>query len=63
MSRWNDVPFSDLLNKFFARKPSEVDGVANTSAYYYRKKLFRLILARFEFSNIPDTWEDRKSVV
>lgn len=57
MSRWNDVPFSDLLNKFFARKPSEVDGVANISAYYYRKKLFRLILARFEFGSLPDTWE------
>lgn len=57
MSRWNDIPFSDLLNKFFARKPSEVDGVANTSAYYYRKKLFRLILARFEFGNLLDTWE------
>lgn len=52
-----DIPFRDLINNFFARKPKEVDGVANTSAAYYREKLLRLILERFKWSNLPDTWE------
>lgn len=52
-----NIPFSDLLNNFFARRPKDVDGVANTSALYYRAKLLRLILQRFDFQNIPDTWE------
>ena len=53
----NNIPFSDLINNFFARKPKDVDGVANTSALYYRNKLLKLILQRFDFQNIPDTWE------
>ena len=52
-----NIPFSDLINNFFARRPKDVDGVANTSAMYYRAKLLRLILQRFDFQNIPDTWE------
>ena len=52
-----NIPFSDLLNNFFARRPKDVDGVANTSAMYYRAKLLRLILQRFDFQNIPETWE------
>ena len=56
-NRTKTVPFSDLLRNFFARKPKEVDGVANTSAMYYRNKLLRLIIQRFQFENIPDTWD------
>ena len=52
-----DVPYMDLIRNFFARKPKDVDGVANTSAAFYRNKLMRLILERFEFKGIPDTWE------
>lgn len=57
MSRNNNVPFNDLLRNFFAKRPKDVDGVANTSAMYYRSKLLKLIMQRFEFSGIPDTWE------
>lgn len=57
MSKNIPVPFDDLLREFFARKPKEVDGVANTSAMYYRAKLLRLILERFEWSNLPSSWE------
>ena len=60
MSNWNhgrSLPFSDLLNQFFARKPKDVDGVANTSAMYYRMKLLKLILQRFEFVGLPETWD------
>lgn len=52
-----DMPFTDLIRNFFARKPKEVDGVANTSAAYYRNKLLKMILQRFDFQGIPDTWE------
>ena len=50
------VPFDDLLRNFFAKKPKDVDGVANTSAMYYRQWLLKKIFARFEFS-IPSEWE------
>lgn len=61
MSNWmhgKSIPFQDLLNQFFARKPKDVDGVANTSAMYYRMKLLKLILQRFEFVGLPETWDE-----
>ena len=51
------IPISDLLNKFFARRPKDVDGVANTSAMYYQRKLLRMVLGRFEFTGWPDSWD------
>lgn len=51
-----NVPFDDLLRNFFARRPKDVDGVANTSAMYYRQLLLKKIFARFEFE-IPKEWE------
>ena len=55
--REKNVPFDDLLRNFFARKPKDVDGVANTSSIYYRNKLFRLFLQRYVIENMPKTWE------
>ena len=52
-----DVPFQDLVHQFFARKPKEVDGVANTSNLYYRDYLLKKILSRFEFGNLPSYWD------
>ena len=52
-----DYAYEDLLNEFFARKPKDVDGVANASTAYYRDKLFRIILARFFIKNTPDKWD------
>lgn len=61
MSRKNvhdiSLPFSDLLNNFFAEKPKEVDGVANASAIYYREWLLKKIFARFEIGGFPKFWE------
>lgn len=51
------VPFQDLLNNFFAKRPKDVDGVANASTIYYREYLLKKILSRFEFSGIPREWE------
>lgn len=56
-NKTRSVPFSDLLREFFAKRPKDVDGVANSSAMYYREKLLRLVLERFKWSNLPSTWE------
>lgn len=55
---WNSIPIRDLLNDFFARKPADVDGVLNTSAYYYRLYLLKKLFGRFTFKNIPDGWDE-----
>lgn len=52
-----DVPFQDLLSNFFAKKPKDVDGVANTSHLYYRDYLLKKILSRFEFGGLPSMWD------
>lgn len=57
MNRWENVPFSDLVRNFFARKPKDVDGIANTSALYYREWMLKKIFGRFEWGGIPDTWD------
>lgn len=56
-NRWENVPFQDLIRNFFARKPKDVSGIANTSAAYYRQWMIKKIFGRFEFSGIPDNWD------
>lgn len=51
-----NIPLDDLLRNFFARKPKDVDGVANTSALYYQQWLKKKIFARFQF-DIPRSWD------
>ena len=51
------IPFQDLVHQFFARKPKDVDGVANTSAIYYREYLLKKILSRFDFDGMPSYWD------
>ena len=55
---WNNVPISDLVRDFFARRPSDVDGVMNTSAYYYRLYLLKKLFGRFKIENIPEGWDE-----
>lgn len=52
-----NIPFQDLLNNFFARRPKDVDGVANISTIYYKEFLLKKILSRFEFDGFPREWE------
>lgn len=52
-----NIPFQDLLGNFFARRPKDVDGVANNSTIYYREFLLKKILSRFEFDGIPREWD------
>lgn len=55
----NSIPFSDLVRNFFARRPKDVDGVANTSSLYYRDFLLRKVFGRFEFVNWPRDWPEQ----
>ena len=57
-SLWNNVPIKDLLRDFFSRRPSEVDGVMNASAYYYRLYLLKKLFGRFGFTGIPEGWDE-----
>lgn len=52
-----DIPFEDLIHQFFAKRPKDVDGVANSSQLYYRDYLLKKILSRFEFGGFPTIWE------
>ena len=52
-----NIPWTDMLRNYFAKRPKDVDGVANSSAIYYRDKLLRLVYQRFEFDDFPDKWE------
>lgn len=55
-SIWDNIPLSDLVREFFATKPSDVDGVLNASAMYYRYYLLKKLFGRFDFV-IPDSWD------
>lgn len=55
-SVWDNIPLSDLIREFFAARPSDVDGVLNSSAMYYRYYLLKKLFGRFDFI-IPDSWD------
>lgn len=56
-TKWELAGYDDLARNFFAAKPKEVDGLANTSAFYYRQWMLKKIFSRFEILNIPKSWE------
>lgn len=56
-SYWENVPFTDLVNDFFAARPKDVDGIANASALYYREFLLKKVFAILDWSNVPDYWD------
>lgn len=57
-SIWNNIPLKDLVHEFFARRPSDVDGVLNSSSLYYREYLLKKLFGRFTFSGIPEGWDE-----
>lgn len=57
LNNWNLLGYDDLKRQFFATKPREVDGLANTSAMYYRDWMLKKLLGRFEISGIPESWD------
>lgn len=54
---WAQIGYDDLKRNFFATKPKEVDGVANQSTFYWRRKLYRMVQSRFKLSGVPETWD------
>lgn len=54
---WEQIPLDDLKRKFFAERPSDVDGVFNASALFYRQELTRRLCSLFELSGAPDSWD------
>ena len=57
MSKWEKISFEDLKRSFFSEKPKDVDGLANTSALYYRDWMLKKVFGRFKFDGIPDNWD------
>lgn len=51
------VPFQDMLAEYLALKPADVDGVMNTSSFYWRHWCLKKIFGRFEFTGLPDEWD------
>lgn len=49
--------FDDLLRSFFAVAPKDVDGLANLSAYYWQRKLFRWCMKILVLDNPPNDWD------
>lgn len=56
-NKWELQCYDDLAKNFFATKPKEVDGIANASTQYYKQWMLKKIFSRFEFKNIPESWE------
>lgn len=57
-SIWDNIPLNDLVRDYFARKPSDVDGVMNSSTLYYRNYLLKKLFGRFTFAGIPEGWDE-----
>lgn len=53
-----DAPFKDLLRRFFARRPSDVEGLNNTSALYYTRWAWRKVYSRFALTGLPESWDE-----
>lgn len=53
----SDKHLLDTLRFAYREEPSEVEGVFNSSAMYWKDYLYRLIFGAFDFNNIPDTWD------
>lgn len=47
--------YDDLKRLYFAERPREVDGLANSSAFYHSRKLLRQLFGRMEFT-LPESW-------
>lgn len=53
----NDVGYQNLVGNYFSVNPKNVEGLNNTSYFYYRNQLYLKIFSLFTFENLPDTWD------
>ena len=55
MSQTELLGYDDLKRLYFAERPRDVDGLANSSAFYHSRKLLRQMFGRFDFM-LPENW-------
>lgn len=53
----NDIGYQNLVGNYFSVNPKNVEGLNNTSYFYYRNQLYLKIFSLFTFENLPDTWD------
>lgn len=52
----NSNGYKDLVNNFYAKEPKSVNGLDNTSYFYYKTQLYNKIYSLFTFKNLPEHW-------
>lgn len=57
MNNLNDSGFYQLVNSQRTSNPKSVEGLNNSSFFYYYRKLLKMAYSIFDFSNIPDNWD------
>lgn len=57
MSKNRSIPESDLLNRMFAVRPEEVEGLNNTSVMFYTQECIKKLFGVYEIENVPDGWD------
>lgn len=50
------MDFNETIKRLNATSPKEVEGLNNTSYFYYQDKLLKMIYTIFKFENIPAEW-------
>lgn len=51
----NDIQFNDLVSNYMVNQPKDVEGLKNTSFFYYSNKLWLMIQSLFIYENMPET--------
>lgn len=49
--------FNNLIAEYLTPNPKTVEGLNNSSYFYYRDVLYNKIHSLFKFSNFPDNWD------
>lgn len=52
-----DIGYYDLVSQYLRPIPKDVNGLNNSSYFYYRRQLFLKIYSLFDFKNYPDYWD------
>ena len=50
--------YNQLKDRYNTTNPKGVDGVGNTSYFYYENKLFNMIYSTVKFDNLPELWDE-----
>lgn len=48
--------YHQLLAQFLTPRPADVDGLNNSSYFFYKKQLYLKLFSVFSFNNIPEQW-------